>query len=105
MSSGFHMLEHVHMCKFHCILSPIAAVYCKAAVLISKDQDLSHATLDDLYQRGHVKDVVKTAPRLSSTQSWKEDIELYVITCTLIFLSVLLVNLCGHYYEMHIRGC
>ena len=92
------MLEHIHVCKCHCIVFPIAAVYCKAAVLISKDQDLSHATLDDLYHHGHVKDVVKTAPRLSSVQSWKEDIELYVI----IFLSLLLVNLCGLYVYVYV---
>ena len=57
----------------------IAAVYCKAGVLISQDQDLSHTTLDDLHKQGHVKDVFVTASHLSSVQSWKEAVELYVI--------------------------
>ena len=65
------------LCKYNYGVSyAIAAVYCKAGVLISQDQDLSHTTLDDLHKQGHIKDVVKTAPHLSSVQSWKEAIEL-----------------------------
>ena len=60
----------------------IAAVYCKAGVVISKDQDLSNMTLDDLHKQGYVKDVVQTTPHLSSVQNWEEAIELYVITYT-----------------------
>ena len=88
----------VNVCKCYHIVFPIAAIYCKAGVLISLDKELSHATLDDLYQRGHVKDVVKTVPHLSSVQSWKEDIELYVITCTLVLLSLY----CGLYIHVYV---
>ena len=58
----------------------IAAVYCKAGVLISKDQNVSNMTLDDLHKQGYVKNVIQTTPHLSSVQSWEEAIELYVIT-------------------------